>query len=137
MMHSMMIAALDFPCLWGEAVIISAYLKTRVPHKCLPLSTISLEHFHVNRPTISHLQLFGSKCSVHNPGEEHSSRWIHLSRTRKTIHVSCTSSPKGYRGFTLEDEYLFTSWDLTFPKQTSPQVATTLRKISQDPEPDS
>jgi hypothetical protein len=46
------------------------------------------------------------------------------------------SSPKVYQVMTLEDEDVFTTRDLTFPKKSSPQVATTLRRISQDPESD-
>jgi hypothetical protein len=47
-----------------------------------------------------------------------------------------TASPKVCRAFILEDKYVFTTGDLIFLKKTSPQVATTLRRISQDTEPD-
>jgi hypothetical protein len=50
--------------------------------------------------------------------------------------VGYTSSPKVYRVFTLEDEYVFTTRDLTFPKKPSPQLVTTVGSSSQDPEPD-
>jgi hypothetical protein len=132
----MTIAAPDFPCLWAEAVNMAAYLKNRLPHKHLPSSTTPFERFHGKRPTISHLKPFGSKCYVHIREEERSSRSKHLPRAREAIIVGYTSSPKVYQVFTLEDEYVFTTRDLTFPKKTSPQVATTLCRISQDPEPD-
>jgi hypothetical protein len=132
----MTIAAPDFPCLWAEAVNMAAYLMNRLPHKHLPSSTTPFERFHGKRPTISHLKLFGSKCYVHIREEEYFSGCKHLPRAREAIIVGYTSSPKIYRVFTLEDEYVFTTRDLTFPKKTSPQVATTLRRISQDPEPD-
>jgi hypothetical protein len=35
----------------------------------------------------------------------------------------------------LEDEYVFTTRDLTFLNQPSPQVLTSLLRMSQDPEP--
>jgi hypothetical protein len=134
--RSMTIAAPDFPCLWADAVNMAAYLKNRLPHKHLPSSTTPFERFHGKRPTISHLKPFGSKCYVHIREEERSSGSKHLLRAREAIIVGYTSSSKVYRVFTLEDEYVFTTQDLTLPKKNSPQVATTLRRISQDPEPD-
>jgi hypothetical protein len=115
---------------------MAAYLQNRLPHKHLPLSPTPFERFHGKRPTISHLKPFGSKCSVHIREEERSSGSNHLLRAREAISVGYTSSSKVYRVFSLEDEYVFTTRDLTFPKTTSPQVATTLCRISQDPEPD-
>jgi hypothetical protein len=38
--------------------------------------------------------------------------------------------------FNLEDENVLSTCDLTFLKKTSPQIASTLRKISQDLEPE-
>jgi hypothetical protein len=90
---SMPIAAPDFPCLWAEAVNMAAYLKNRLPHKHLPLSTTPFEHFHGKRPTISHLKPFGSKCYVHIREEERSSASKHLPRAREAIIVGYTSSP--------------------------------------------
>jgi hypothetical protein len=67
---------------------------------------------------------------------ERSSGSKHLPSAREAIIVGYTSSPKVYRVFTLEDEYVITTRDLTFPKKTSSQVAITLRGFCQDPEPD-
>jgi hypothetical protein len=115
---------------------MDADLKTRLPHKHVPLSTTPFGRFHGKRPTISHLKLFGSKCYVHIQEEEHSIGYKHLPRARKAIIVGYTSSPKVYRVPTLDDKYVFMTRDLTFPKKISPQVTTTLHRISQDPEPD-
>jgi hypothetical protein len=134
--RSMTIAATDFTCLWAEAVNMAGYLKNRHPHKHLPSSITPFECFHGKRPTISHLKRFESKCYVHIREAERSSGSKDLPSAHEAIIVGYTSSPKVYRVFTLEDEYGFTSQDLTFPKRTSPQVATTLRRILQDPEPD-
>jgi hypothetical protein len=134
--HSMTIAACDFPCLWAEAINMAAYLKNRLLHKHLPSSTTPFERIHSNRPTISHLKPFGTQCYVHIRAEDSFSGSKHLPRPHEAIIIGYTSSPKVYRVFTLEDEYVFTTRDLTFLKKTSPQVATTLRRISQDPEPD-
>jgi transposase InsO family protein len=123
---SMIIAVADLPCLWAEAVNMAAYLKTRLPHKHLPSSTMPFERFYRKKPIISHLKPFGSKCSVHIREEERSSRSKHLPPARVAINVGYTSSPKVYRVFTLEDEYVFMARDLTFAKITSPQVATNI-----------
>jgi hypothetical protein len=132
----MTIAALDFPCLCGEAINMPAYLKNRIPHQLLPSSTTPFECFPGKRPTISHLKPFGNKCYVHIRDQDGSSGSKHLPRAREAIIVGYTSSPKVYRVFTVEDEYVFTTRDLTFSKKTSPQLTTTLRRMSQDPEPD-
>jgi hypothetical protein len=134
--RSMTIAAPDFQCLWAEAINMAAYLKNRLPHKHLPSSTTPFECFHHKRATISDLKPFGSQCYVYIRVEERSSGRTHLPHAREAIIVSYTSSHKVYRVFTLDDEYVFMTQDLTFPKKTSPQVATTLPRISQDPEPD-
>jgi hypothetical protein len=115
---------------------MAAYLNNRLPRKYLPSSTIPFERFHGKRPTLLHLKSFGSKWYVHIREEAHSSGSKHLPRNREGIIVSYIWTPKVYRVCTLEDEYVFTTRDLTFPKKTSPQVATTVRRISQDPEPD-
>jgi hypothetical protein len=132
----MTIAAPDFPCLWAEAINMATYLKNRLPHNHLPSSTTPFERVHGKTPTISHLKPFGSKCYEHIREEERSSVSKHLPHARETRIVSYISSPKVYRVLTLEDEYVFMTPDLTFPTKTSPQVATTLRRISQDPELD-
>jgi hypothetical protein len=115
---------------------MAANLQNRLQHKYLPSSTTLFERFHSKRQTISPLKQFRSKSYVHIREDEHSSGSNHRPRAREGIIVSYTSSPKGYRVVTSEDEYVFMTWDLTFPKKTSPQVVTTLRRISQDPEPD-
>jgi hypothetical protein len=134
--RSITIAGADFPCLWAEAGNLGAYLKNSVPHKHLPSSTIPFGHFHSNRPIISDLNPFGSKCYVHIQEDEHSSDRKYLPHAREAIIVGYTSSPKIYRVFTLEDEYAFTTRDLTFSEKTCPEVATTLQRISQDLDPD-
>jgi hypothetical protein len=68
--------------------------------------------------------------------EERSSQSKHLAYAYEAIIVGYTSSPKVYRGFTLEVELVFTTRDLTFMKTTSPQVPTSLCRILQDPELD-
>jgi hypothetical protein len=132
----MTIAAPDFLRLSAEAVNMGASLKNSFPHKYLRSSTIAIKCFHGKRPTMTHHKLFGSKCYVHIREEDCSSGSKHLPCARKAINVGYTSSPKVYRVFKLEDEYVFTSADLTLPKKTSPQVRISLRSISEDPEPD-
>jgi hypothetical protein len=43
---------------------------------------------------------------------------------------------KVYQVLTLEDKYLFTTRDLSFPKMTSPHVPRTIGRIPHDPESD-
>jgi hypothetical protein len=134
--RSMSIAATDFPSLWAETINMAPYLKNRLPHKYLLSSRPAFERFHTKRPIISPLKRFGRKWFIHIREEEYFSRSKHLQHACEVIIVGYTSSPKIYRVFTFEDEYVFMTRDLIFQKKTSPQGATTLRRISWDPEPD-
>jgi hypothetical protein len=125
----MTIATQDFPYLWAKAINIAADLKNRLQHKHLASSITPFKRFHSKRLTISHLKPLGSKCYVHIHAVERSSKSKHRRRARKAIIVGYISSPKVYRVFTLEDEYVFTTRYLTFPKIIAHQVATTLRRI--------
>jgi hypothetical protein len=116
---------------------MAMYLKTRLPHKHLLSSTITVECFQYNRPILSHLKPIRSRCYVNIPEEECSPGSKHLHRISEPIMVGYTASPKVYGVFTFEDEYVFIPRDLTFPKKSSPQVVITLCRISQDLEPDS
>jgi hypothetical protein len=104
--RSLTIAAPDFPCLLAEAINMAAYLKCRLPHKYFLSSTTPFECFHRKRPTISLLNPVGSKCYIHIRDEQGSSGSQHHPSASEAIIVGYASSPKVYRVFTLEDEYL-------------------------------
>jgi hypothetical protein len=109
----MTIAAPDFLYLWAEAINMAADLNNRLPKKDLRSSIIPFEHFHGKRPTLSHLTPFGRKCVVHMREAGCSSRSKHLPHAGSSIIFGYTSSPKVYRVFTLDDEYVFTTRNLT------------------------
>jgi hypothetical protein len=88
------------------------------------------------RPTISHVKLFRGTCYIHIREEKCSSRTQYHPCAPKVLIISYTSSPKVDLVVRLEDEYCVTTWDMTFPKKSSPQVAPTRRRIFQDPQPD-
>jgi hypothetical protein len=125
--RSITIATPDFACLWGAAITMDAYLMNTLLYKHLPSFTALLEPGHGKIPTISDLKPFGSKCYVHIREEEHCSGNQHLQCVRNAILVRNTSSAKDYRVFIFEDEYVFTTQDLTILKKTSSQIGTTLR----------
>jgi hypothetical protein len=102
----------------------------------LPWSTISFEHVQGKSPTLSYFKLFGSTWYIYIPDEDHSLESKHLIHPHDVIIVGYSRSPKIYWLVYFEDEYAFTTQNLTFPKKTSPQVATTLWRISQDLELD-
>ena len=116
MARSMTIGVPDFPSLWAKAVCIAAYLKNRLPHNHLQTNISPYECFHQKRPTILHLKPFGSKCHVHTREEERPSGSKHLPRALQAIVVGYTSSPAIYRVFTPENERIFTTRDIKFPK---------------------
>jgi hypothetical protein len=96
----MTIAAPDFPWLWAEAINMGAYLKSRLPHKYLLLSTTPFECFHSKRLTISNHNPSRSKCYVHIREEERSSGSKHLPNAHEAVIVGYTSSSKVYQVFT-------------------------------------
>jgi hypothetical protein len=89
--RSMTIATPDFSSLWTKALNIGAFLKNRLQHKYLTSSTIPFERVHPNRPTISYLKLFASKCYGHIREEVCSSGFKYHSCTHKALLVRYTS----------------------------------------------
>lgn len=51
--------------LWAEAIATACYLKNRLPHARLSENTTLHEALYGNKPTIHHLQPFGTNCFVH------------------------------------------------------------------------
>jgi hypothetical protein len=88
--HSMTIAAPDFPCLWGKAIKIGAYLKNRLQHQHLLSLTILFDRFHRKRPIILPLKPFGNMCDVYIREEEQSPGCKHPPCARKAIIVGYT-----------------------------------------------
>jgi hypothetical protein len=107
----MTIAAPDLGYRWANTGNMATYPMTRLPYKHLLSSTSPFERCYSKRPTISHLNPFGSKYKVHIRGEEHPAGSKHLSPAREDIIDCYTSFPKVVQDFTLEDEYGFTTRD--------------------------
>jgi hypothetical protein len=122
----MTIAAPDFPCQGAEAVNMAADLKNRLLQTHLASSTTPFKCFFSKRPTISYLKPYESKCYDYIQEEERQSGSKHLPRAHEAIIVCPTSSPQVYQVFTFDNEYVVTTWDLIFLKNTSPQVVSTL-----------
>ena len=58
--------------LWGEAISTHVYIHNRCPSSILPNNVTPYEKVFGHAPSISHLQVFGSKCFVKIPDETRS-----------------------------------------------------------------
>jgi hypothetical protein len=130
--YSSTIVVPDYAYLWAEAINMTVYLQNRLPNKHLLSSLTLFEYFHTQTLLISPLNPFGSQHYLHIRDEEHSSVCKYLPCPRDVMIVIYTSFPKVYRVAILEDESVLTTRDLTFPKMSSPHIATTLGRISVD-----
>ncbi|KAI1001629.1 hypothetical protein K3495_g6574 [Podosphaera aphanis] len=53
------------PNLWAEAISTACYLKNRLPHSRFPTGITPYEALYKEKPSINHLQPFGTKCYIH------------------------------------------------------------------------
>ena len=80
--------------LWGEAVRTMAYLLNRTPRAKNP-DTTPFEIFTGDRPTLSHLRVFGSTAYVHIPKERRSGKFG--PHRQLAIFVGYPEGVKGWR----------------------------------------
>jgi hypothetical protein len=55
---------------WGDAVLYSAHILNQVPTRAIDGDITPHEAFTGNKPSVSHLQVFGCKVHVHIPDEK-------------------------------------------------------------------
>ena len=66
MARSMMLGKGPSKIFWAEAVNTSVYLLNRCPTKAVPNQT-PIEAWSGQKPTASHLKIFGCMCYIHVP----------------------------------------------------------------------
>jgi transposase InsO family protein len=55
---------------WGDAILYSAHILNRVPTRAIDGNITPHEAFTGNKPSVSHLRVFGCKAHVHIPDEK-------------------------------------------------------------------
>ena len=95
---------------WAEAVSTAVYLKNRSPSKPLQGMT-PYEAWHGNKPSVSHLRVFGCDAYAHIPRDERSK---FDSKARKCILLGYGQATKGYRLYDNERGKVIHSRDVRF-----------------------
>ena len=96
----------------------AVYLKNRLPHSAVKDRT-PYEVLHSKKPTISHLQPFGTECFVHIPEEARPSGSKLQPRAEKGWFVGYTESTKIFMVYIPSKRRVVRSGDVHFPKSTN------------------
>ena len=100
---------------WAEAVACTVYVSNRSPTKSLKDVTPQ-EAWSRQKPSVSHLRVFGSIAYVHVPKQERSKL---DDRSEKFIFIGYDENSKGYRLFNPDSGKFITSRDIEFDEGKS------------------
>jgi len=121
---------------WAEACTAAVYLRNRLPHSQLKQrpsfknqGRTPFEMLYNKKPSISHLQPFGSLCYIHIPEERRSAGSKLQHRAECATFIGYTESPYIYK-VQLANKHMFTvqAADCTFV-HTNPQLTNSIRSI--------
>ena len=96
---------------WGEALTAANYIHTRSSTSSLDGEKTPFELWHLIKPSIHHLRVFGCKVSVLIPEEQ---RGKLDARSWTGTFVGYSNTQKGYRIWNNQKEQIFTVRDLIF-----------------------
>src|ERR1700759_1831883 len=96
---------------WGEAVVTATYLKNRSPTKSTDHNKTPYEVWTGQRPSLAHLQVFGSKAYSFIPTERRSKL---DAKSLKTIFVGYADDSKAYRLYDPTSQKVIKSRDVHF-----------------------
>jgi transposase InsO family protein len=99
---------------WAEAVSTAVYLKNRSPTKALDNKTPQ-EVWSGQRPSISHLKIFGCIAYMHIPKEKRSKL---DSKSQQCIFLGYLEGSKAYRLYDPIKQQLITSRDVIFDEES-------------------
>lgn len=95
--------------LWGECVLIAAYLINRTP--ILLNGKPPFEMLHERPPPLRHLRVFGSMCFAHNQSYKGD---MFESRSIRCVFLGYPNGKKGWCIYNLETKKIFFSRDVVF-----------------------
>jgi len=76
---------------WGDALLTETYILNRVPSKSVTATPYEL--WHASKPSLDHLQPWGSTGYVHNPTHKHRKLGP---RATKMVFIRYPAHSKGY-----------------------------------------
>jgi transposase InsO family protein len=106
--------------LWEEAVANVVYTRNRSPTSALDSNTTPFELYHGYKPSISHLQSFGSTCfALTNPYQRSFSNFVKLAdRSQKCKFLSYSLNSKSYRLLAANDLIIVSRFEDTVFRST-------------------
>jgi hypothetical protein len=119
----------DLPCTyWGEAAMNLVYSRNWSPTSANGLQT-PFELFMGVKPTMSHLQIFGSVCfALTTPYQTRISGHFKLSdRSERCVFLGYSNDSKSYRLLSSSNKIILARYeDTLFPKSTASEIPTIL-----------
>jgi len=100
--------------LWAEAVLTSIYIKNCQPHLALKDLT-TYEVLYGSKPSIQHLQPFGSECYIHVPYQKSMDGKKLSPRAQRAIFTGYTNTINHYRVFLPDTKKTIVSANIFFP----------------------
>lgn len=98
---------------WGEAVNTANYIQNRVLTRSTNATPFEL--WYKKKPSVSHFEMFGSKCYVHIPKEK---RRKLDDTSREMIFIGYDEQSKAYRCYDSNTKKVIVSRDIRFVKNT-------------------
>jgi hypothetical protein len=121
---------------WGEAAMNLVYSRNRSPTSANGLQT-PFELFMGVKPTMGHLQIFGSVCfALTTPYQRRISGPFKLSdRSERCVFLGYSNDSKSYRLLSSSNKIILARYeDTLFPKSTASEIPTILATTLPDPQ---
>jgi transposase InsO family protein len=99
--------------LWAEAIDCAVYLSNRCPTRSVQGKTPQ-QAWSINKPTISHLRVFGSIAYMHVPDQERSKL---DDKSEKYVFIGYDPSFKGYKLYNPSTKKVIVSRDVEFDEE--------------------
>ncbi|CAI7795648.1 unnamed protein product [Closterium sp. NIES-53] len=120
---------------WGEASLLAAWIRNRLPTKVLP-GTTPFEAWSGTRPNLSRLRTFGCICYYHVPDPL---RHKLQPKARAAIYLGIAANERVWRVWDLSDKRVIMSRDVVFDEdkfltkeQPTPQLTVVLPAREED-----
>ena len=102
---------------WAEALATATYLRNRSPTKAVEGMT-PIEAWSGEKPSVTHLRVFGSACYSHIPKDE---RKKLDPKAQEAIFLGYGIETKGYRLYNINSQKVYFSRDVIFNEMKFPR----------------
>ena len=101
---------------WADALVTAVYIRNRVTSRNIPSNTTPYSIWHGEKPDVSHMRVFGSKCwyKINSPGQ----RALN-SRSSTALMIGYANNYKGYKLWDETKGEVVVSRDVKFEETPS------------------